>query len=179
MSMSSFFPAVQDPAYAMSTRARVDLDHLAVLRARVARESPTQPHRLVPRHPAILHQVRDGLVIGSDVAGETADFGRHVGHRRTLVYRQRLDSIATVFHQLPDRAAALHVCVAQDLEPDVVLRQLVGIQAARPRGRTLDKAPAKDFMFEILRPPYVKSGRAIGKLVEYCGDAVESLSVDE
>jgi 3-benzylmalate isomerase len=38
---------------------------------------------------------------------------------------------------------------------------------------------AKDFMLEILRHPYVKSGRAIGKLVEYCGDAVESLSVDE
>jgi 3-isopropylmalate/(R)-2-methylmalate dehydratase large subunit len=38
---------------------------------------------------------------------------------------------------------------------------------------------AKDFMLEILRHPYVKSGRAIGKLVEYCGDAVASLSVDE
>src|SRR6266540_3803692 len=34
-------------------------------------------------------------------------------------------------------------------------------------------------MLEILRHPYVKSGKAIGKLVEYCGDAVESLSVDE
>src|SRR3989441_7229135 len=34
-------------------------------------------------------------------------------------------------------------------------------------------------MLEILRHPYVKSGQAIGKLVEYCGDAVESLSVDE
>src|SRR3989441_6213144 len=32
---------------------------------------------------------------------------------------------------------------------------------------------------EILRHPYVKSGQAIGKLVEYCGGAVESLSVDE
>jgi 3-isopropylmalate/(R)-2-methylmalate dehydratase large subunit len=34
-------------------------------------------------------------------------------------------------------------------------------------------------MLEILRHPYVKSGKAIGKLVEYCGDAVQSLSVDE
>ena len=34
-------------------------------------------------------------------------------------------------------------------------------------------------MLEILRHPYVKTGQAIGKLVEYCGDAVESLSVDE
>jgi homoaconitase/3-isopropylmalate dehydratase large subunit len=34
-------------------------------------------------------------------------------------------------------------------------------------------------MLEVLRHPYVKTGKAIGKLVEYCGDAVESLSVDE
>src|SRR5437867_13112552 len=46
------------------------------------------------------------------------------------------------------------------------------------RGRKPDNVTAKDFMLEILRHPYVKSGRAIGKLVEYCGDAVESLSVE-
>src|SRR2546428_2052657 len=47
------------------------------------------------------------------------------------------------------------------------------------RGRKPENVTAKDFMLEILRHPYVKSGRAIGKLVEYCGDAVASLSVDE
>jgi 3-isopropylmalate/(R)-2-methylmalate dehydratase large subunit len=47
------------------------------------------------------------------------------------------------------------------------------------RGTKPDNVTAKDFMLEILRQPYVKSGQAIGKLVEYCGDAVESLSVDE
>src|SRR5438093_5810635 len=47
------------------------------------------------------------------------------------------------------------------------------------RGKKPDNVTAKDFMLEILRHPYVKSGRAIGKLVEYCGEAVESLSVDE
>jgi len=47
------------------------------------------------------------------------------------------------------------------------------------RGRKPDNVTAKDFMLEILRHPYVKSGAAIGKLVEYCGDAVEALSVDE
>jgi 3-benzylmalate isomerase len=46
-------------------------------------------------------------------------------------------------------------------------------------GRKPDNVTAKDFMLEILRHPYVKGGRAIGKLVEYCGDAVEALSVDE
>ncbi|MGE5760010.1 MAG: aconitase family protein [Gemmatimonadota bacterium] len=47
------------------------------------------------------------------------------------------------------------------------------------RGRKPDNVTAKDFMLEILRHPYVKSGQAIGKLVEYCGSAVEALSVDE
>src|SRR5213594_1401290 len=47
------------------------------------------------------------------------------------------------------------------------------------RGQKPDNVTAKDFMIEILRQPYIKSGQAIGKLVEYCGEAVESLSVDE
>jgi 3-isopropylmalate/(R)-2-methylmalate dehydratase large subunit len=46
-------------------------------------------------------------------------------------------------------------------------------------GRKPDNVTAKDFMLEVLRHPYVKSGKAIGKLVEFCGDAVEALSVDE
>src|SRR5919108_31374 len=47
------------------------------------------------------------------------------------------------------------------------------------RGEKPDNVTAKDFMLEVLRHPYVKSGQAIGKLVEYSGEAVESLSVDE
>jgi 3-isopropylmalate/(R)-2-methylmalate dehydratase large subunit len=47
------------------------------------------------------------------------------------------------------------------------------------RGAKRANVTAKDFMLEILRHPYVKSGRAIGKLIEYCGDAVAMLSVDE
>jgi len=47
------------------------------------------------------------------------------------------------------------------------------------RGEKPENVTAKDFMLEVLRHPYVKSGKAIGKLVEYCGEAVESLSVDE
>jgi len=47
------------------------------------------------------------------------------------------------------------------------------------RGRKPESVTAKDFMLEILRHPYIKSGQAIGKLVEYCGEAVAALSVDE
>jgi 3-isopropylmalate/(R)-2-methylmalate dehydratase large subunit len=47
------------------------------------------------------------------------------------------------------------------------------------RGRKPDNVTAKDFMLQILRHPYVKNGDAIGQIVEYAGDAVEALSVDE
>jgi 3-isopropylmalate/(R)-2-methylmalate dehydratase large subunit len=47
------------------------------------------------------------------------------------------------------------------------------------RGRKPDNVTAKDFMLEILRHPYVKNGDAIGQIVEYAGEAVEALSVDE
>jgi 3-isopropylmalate/(R)-2-methylmalate dehydratase large subunit len=47
------------------------------------------------------------------------------------------------------------------------------------RGEKPDNVTAKDFMLEILRHPYIKSGEAIGQIIEYAGDAVSSLSVDE
>lgn len=47
------------------------------------------------------------------------------------------------------------------------------------RGRRSPALTAKDFMLAILAHPYVKGGSAIGKLVEYAGDAVLDLSVDE
>jgi len=47
------------------------------------------------------------------------------------------------------------------------------------RGRKPENVTAKDFMLEILRHPYIKNGEAIGQIVEYAGEAVESLSVDE
>jgi 3-isopropylmalate/(R)-2-methylmalate dehydratase large subunit len=47
------------------------------------------------------------------------------------------------------------------------------------RGRKPENVTAKDFMLEILRHQYVKDGHAIGQIIEYAGDAVEALSVDE
>ena len=64
--------------------------------------------------------------------------------------------------------------ITKDVRLTVPETVKVVVRGAKPANVT-----AKDFMLEILRHPYVKSGRAIGKLVEYCGDAVESLSVDE
>lgn len=47
------------------------------------------------------------------------------------------------------------------------------------KGKKPANITAKDFMLAILRNPYVKSGEAIGKIVEYCGEAVEALGIDE
>jgi len=46
-------------------------------------------------------------------------------------------------------------------------------------GRLRPGVTAKDLMLEILRHPYVRDGEAIGKVMEYAGEAVEALSVDE
>jgi 3-isopropylmalate/(R)-2-methylmalate dehydratase large subunit len=49
----------------------------------------------------------------------------------------------------------------------------------RVNGTKPDNVTAKDFMLQILRHPYVKNGNAIGKIVEYAGEAVAALSIDE
>jgi 3-isopropylmalate/(R)-2-methylmalate dehydratase large subunit len=49
----------------------------------------------------------------------------------------------------------------------------------RVSGRKPENVTAKDFMLQVLRHPYVRSGHAIGKIVEYAGPAVEELSIDE
>jgi 3-isopropylmalate/(R)-2-methylmalate dehydratase large subunit len=46
-------------------------------------------------------------------------------------------------------------------------------------GRKPDNVTAKDMMIEVLRNPYVRGGEAIGKILEYTGEAVRALSIDE
>jgi len=47
------------------------------------------------------------------------------------------------------------------------------------RGKRSSNVTAKDFILKILSLDYVRSGRALAKVMEYAGEAVESLSVDE
>jgi 3-isopropylmalate/(R)-2-methylmalate dehydratase large subunit len=49
----------------------------------------------------------------------------------------------------------------------------------RVTGRRPNNVTAKDFMLEILRTDFVRNGQAIGKLIEYAGEAVAELSIDE
>jgi 3-benzylmalate isomerase len=47
------------------------------------------------------------------------------------------------------------------------------------RGKRRPNVAAKDFILVILATDYVRSGKALAKVIEYAGDAVEDLSVDE
>lgn len=49
----------------------------------------------------------------------------------------------------------------------------------RVNGRRPDNVTAKDFMLEILRTDFVRNGDAIGRIIEYTGDAVQALNIDE
>ena len=47
------------------------------------------------------------------------------------------------------------------------------------RGRKRPNVTAKDFILKILSLDYVRSGKALAKVIEFSGDAIEQLSVDE
>ncbi|MGA7928426.1 MAG: aconitase family protein [Candidatus Sulfotelmatobacter sp.] len=47
------------------------------------------------------------------------------------------------------------------------------------RGKKRVNATAKDFILKILSLDYVRSGKALAKVMEYAGEAIEELSVDE
>ncbi|KPK07448.1 MAG: 3-isopropylmalate dehydratase [Gemmatimonas sp. SG8_28] len=64
--------------------------------------------------------------------------------------------------------------LTKDVRITVPQSVLVRIDGQKPANVT-----AKDFMLQILRHPYVRNGHAIGKIVEYAGEAVEALSIDE
>ncbi|MGH7665263.1 MAG: aconitase family protein [Gemmatimonadaceae bacterium] len=64
--------------------------------------------------------------------------------------------------------------ITKDVRVEVPKSFRVVVHGEKPANVT-----AKDFMLEILRHPYIRSGEAIGQIIEYAGEAVESLSVDE
>ena len=47
------------------------------------------------------------------------------------------------------------------------------------RGRRHPNVTAKDFILMLLSMDYIRSGKALAKVMEYCGEAIEELSVDE
>src|SRR5689334_5084331 len=47
------------------------------------------------------------------------------------------------------------------------------------RGKRRPNVTAKDFILKLLAMDYIKSGKALAKVMEYSGEAIEELSVDE
>ena len=64
--------------------------------------------------------------------------------------------------------------ITRDVRVEVPKPFKVVVRGERPANVT-----AKDVMLELLRHPYVRNGDAIGQIVEYAGDTVSRLSVDE
>jgi 3-isopropylmalate/(R)-2-methylmalate dehydratase large subunit len=57
--------------------------------------------------------------------------------------------------------------------------QVPGSVRVEITGRRASNVAAKDMMLEMLRDPYVRRGDAIGRIIEYTGEAVRDLSIDE
>lgn len=70
--------------------------------------------------------------------------------------------------------AVFNSWLTKDVRIKVPPSVLIRVNGRPPAGVT-----AKDFMLQILRHPYVKDGHAIGQIVEYAGEAVEALDIDE
>ncbi len=64
--------------------------------------------------------------------------------------------------------------ITRDVRIRVPETVLIRIEGKKPPLIT-----AKDIVLQILRHPYVKSGKAIGKIIEYDGDVVRAMSIDE
>ena len=47
------------------------------------------------------------------------------------------------------------------------------------RGKRRENVTAKDFMLKLLSLEYIRHGKALAKIIEYCGEAIEALGVDE
>jgi 3-isopropylmalate/(R)-2-methylmalate dehydratase large subunit len=47
------------------------------------------------------------------------------------------------------------------------------------RGRKRENVTAKDFILKLLSLEYIRSGKALAKVIEYSGEAIEALGVDE
>jgi 3-isopropylmalate/(R)-2-methylmalate dehydratase large subunit len=70
--------------------------------------------------------------------------------------------------------AIFNAWITKDVRVSVPPSFKVMVRGAKPENVT-----AKDFMLEILRHPYIRDGHAIGQIIEYAGEAVEALSIDE
>src|SRR5450631_2141614 len=47
------------------------------------------------------------------------------------------------------------------------------------RGKKRENVTAKDFILKLLSMEYIRHGKALAKVIEYCGEAIEALGVDE
>ena len=71
-------------------------------------------------------------------------------------------------------SAIVNAWATRDVRLEVPESIRVNITGEPPQG-----VVAKDLILELLRHPTVKNGKAIGRIIEFTGEAVEALSIDE
>src|SRR5512135_1635190 len=64
--------------------------------------------------------------------------------------------------------------ITKDVRVHVPASVKISVKGIKPKNIT-----AKDIILEILRHPYVKNGDALAQVIEYSGEAIDALSIDE
>ncbi len=140
-------------------------DQLAIRQDRFAREQGVRLHGEMPRgegSEGICHSLvlQNYALPGRLIAG-TDSHTPHSGAIGALAFGVGTTDIMNAW-----------------ITRDVRVR-VPGNVRVRVHGRCPGNVAAKDIMLALLAHPYVKGGSAIGKVIEYAGEAIEELDVDE
>src|SRR5580700_854950 len=131
---------------------RIEFDHVRVLRIRIAVQAFDHGFGFLFIHAAALDQEVDRFFVGSDDAGEAADFGRHVGHGGAFVDAEFFDGLARVLHHLRQRLAAAHVIEAENLQDEIFRGDVLMLPAADNNLHRL-----RHFHTNVFRDPAVEN----------------------
>jgi 3-isopropylmalate/(R)-2-methylmalate dehydratase large subunit len=152
------------------------LDVALELKARQEEFAAEQGVRLYGELPRVL-QGRHGIPTGSEAICHSKILESHALPGHLIIGSDSHTPHAGAMGALAfgvGTTAIFNSWLTKDVRLQVPPSVLVRVDGRAPEGVT-----AKDFMLQILRHPYVKDGHAIGKIVEYAGEAVEALAIDE
>ena len=175
---------ITDPGSVIMFRDHLTYLHEVMPRERVqmglldvARQLKDKQEEFARRQGVIYHGERLGLQLGSEAICHSKMLESYAEPGQLIVgtdsHTPHSGAIGCVAFGI-GTTAIFNAWITKDVRVSVPpsFRVLV-------HGRKPDNVTAKDFMLEILRHPYIRDGQAIGQIIEYAGEAVEALSVDE
>ena len=175
---------VTDPGSVIMFRDHLTYLHEVMPRERVqmglldvARQLKDKQEEFARRQGVIYHGERLGLQLGSEAICHSKMLESYAEPGQLIVgtdsHTPHSGAIGCVAFGI-GTTAIFNAWITKDVRVSVPPSFRVLI-----RGRKPGNVTAKDFMLEILRHPYIRDGHAIGQIIEYAGEAVEALSVDE